>query len=236
MLPIVGFQKTSLIDYPERLSTIFFTSGCNFHCPYCHNPQLAQRNSDLSLLPEELIWEHLTIRKNLIDGVVITGGEPTLHGAKLANFLQRVKEIGYLVKLDTNGSNPALLKKLIADDLLDYVAMDIKTSLNKYADIINQSVNIEQLSESIDLLKLSSNLKLIELEFRSTLHPLLHNEDIFTEMVNLVAGSPRYVIQTFKNQITLDPAYSQTQPFTEEQMKNFQKLAIRSVSECLIRE
>lgn len=235
MLPIVGWQKTSLIDYPQRISTILFTPGCNFRCPYCHNSQLVLDSSSLEPIPNEVIWDHLEKRGHLLDGVVITGGEPTLHGDQLIEFIRQVKEMGYLVKLDTNGSHPQILKNLINEKLIDYVAMDLKTSFSEYSNLTGTQINIKALQESINLLKESSYWKLIDLEFRTTLHPGLHTEEIFLEMVQEIANAPLHSLQTFRNQVTLDRGFLTTQPFTEVQMKHFQKLSQEYVKKSLVR-
>lgn len=233
MLPIVGIIKTSLIDYPKRLASVFFTSGCNFHCSYCHNPQLVTNAIKSNISATDLIWEHLRQRKKLLDGIVITGGEPTIHGEDLVEFVQTVKKLDYLVKLDTNGSHPDLLKRLVANDLLDYVAMDIKTSLDEYDSFTSKEVNVSKISESIRFLNSSSSK--LELEFRTTLHPLLHNRQIFQEMLEMVAGAPFYVLQNFSNRVTLDSAYTATYPFTDKELKEMQSLASQYVDHCLIR-
>ncbi|AZR72820.1 anaerobic ribonucleoside-triphosphate reductase activating protein [Anoxybacter fermentans] len=235
MLPIVGWQKTSLIDYPKKISSIFFTPGCNFRCPYCHNPQLVTDTVDLETIPEDIIWAHLKKRRKVLDGVVITGGEPTLHGEKLIEFIFKIKKMGYLVKLDTNGSQPELLKRLIEDNLIDYIAMDLKTSIPEYTIFTRTDVDLNKIKESIEFLIQSANSKLVDVEFRTTLHPRLHNEKIFHQMVELIKDAPRYVLQTFRSNITLDPEYLRTQPFTEHKMIEFLNIAKKYVKECLIR-
>lgn len=235
MLPIVGWQKTSLIDYPQRISSILFTPGCNFRCPYCHNSQLVLDPSSLEPVPEEIIWAHLEKRRHLLDGIVITGGEPTLHGDQLTEFIKQAKEMGYLVKLDTNGSHPQILRNLIGEKLIDYVAMDLKTSFNEYPNLAGSQIDIDSLKESIALLKESAHWKLIDLEFRTTLHPSLHTEEIFQEMVQEITNAPLYSLQTFRKEITLDKGYQATQPFTETQMNHFLKLGQAYVKKCLVR-
>lgn len=232
MLPIVGLIKTSLIDYPHHLASVFFTPGCNFRCSYCHNPQLVNETKNLDLLTADSIWEHLKRRKKMLDGIVITGGEPTLHGDKLVEFILEIKKLGFLIKLDTNGSRPDVLKRLVNDELLDYVAMDIKTSLDKYHSFFTEEVHLSMIRESIEFLK---NRDGLSVEFRTTLHPLLHSIEDFQKMVELIAGAPRYVLQTFVNKVTLEPAYADTHPFTKDKMHEMQRLASQYVDHCLLR-
>ena len=129
-MKISGFQKLTLLDYPGKIACIIFTQGCNYKCSYCQNSLLIPCSNE-KLIDEEEVIDYLEKRKNLLDGIVISGGEPTVQ-CGLVNFIERVKKIGLLVKLDTNGSNPAIIKRLIDEGLVDYVAMDIKNSLNKY--------------------------------------------------------------------------------------------------------
>ena len=138
MVSIGGLQKCSLIDYPEKLAAIIFTQGCNFKCPYCHNPELnaAQGNP----FDKRMILEFLKTRVGKLDGVVITGGEPTLH-KNLPDFIAKIKGLGFCVKLDTNGTNPEMLKRLLDEKLIDYVAMDIKAPIQKYAQVVCMPVN-----------------------------------------------------------------------------------------------
>lgn len=236
MIPIVGWQKTSLIDYPRRIATVLFTPGCNFRCPYCHNPQLVTFDPLLQPLPEDALWDHLDRRRRLIDGVVITGGEPTLYGDGLAELIRALKERGFLVKLDTNGTHPELLQRLIGERQIDYVAMDIKTSLPLYGELTGASFNdVERVQESIACLQEMAGAEMVEVEFRTTLHPRLHSEATLREMLQLLEGSPRYVLQTFRPQVTLNPLYQETQAFTEEEMERFQTMGREYVKECLLR-
>ncbi len=167
--------------------------------------------------------------------MVITGGEPTLHGENLVELISQIKKMGYLVKLDTNGTNPKLLKRLITNQMIDYVAIDLKTSLSEYNNLTNTTVDLNLIKESIDLLKDSGNQKMIEVEFRTTLHPKLHTKEIFQEMIELIANAPLYALQTFRPNITLDSTYQSTQPFTEKKMEEYQRIAETYVKVCLLR-
>jgi pyruvate formate lyase activating enzyme len=236
MIPVVGVQKTSLIDYPGKLATILFTPGCNFRCPYCHNPQLVAGEAEVGKIPFQEIREHLVKRKKLLDGVVITGGEPTLHGEKLVSLLQDIKELGYLVKLDTNGTKPDLLQSLIEKQLVDYVAMDIKTSISHYRELTGVSVDLEDIKASIALLlSKAEDCSALQVEFRTTLHPALHTIERFQEMVMMIDGAPLYVLQTFRPLLTLNPLYQETHPFTDVQMQSFMQLGQQHVKKCVLR-
>lgn len=191
-MKIAGYEKLSLQDYPDHMSCIVFTQGCNLKCPFCHNSSLIPINSN-NLFDENEIMDYLNLRKNVLNGVTITGGEPTLQ-SDLKNFIIKVKEIGYEVKLDTNGTNYNLLKNLIDEKLIDYVAMDIKNSFKKYNQTSGvEKLNIENIKESIDLLKQDK----VDYEFRTTIINEYHTiEDIF-EIIELI-GDSKYYLQNFK--------------------------------------
>src|SRR3989344_7127229 len=170
MIQIRGLERLSLIDYPGKIAATFFFSGCNFRCGYCHNPELVEpdlikKNLKIS---EEYFLNFLESRKGLIEGVCLTGGEPTIN-PDLPVFVKKIKEKGFLIKLDTNGSNPKMLKNLFKEKLLDFTAMDIKASKDKYSLAINQSANLDNIQKSINLIQESK----IEYEFRTTVAPWL---------------------------------------------------------------
>ena len=163
-MKIYGLQKTTLVDYPGHVATTLFTGGCNFRCPYCHNGDLVIGLEDIEPYAMEDIFSHLQKRKDVLDGVVISGGEPTLQ-ADLPDFIRQIKELGYLVKLDTNGTNPAMLRSLVEEGLVDYVAMDIKHSRAKYASISHAADDsLEAIAASVDYLKEGH----VDYEFRTT--------------------------------------------------------------------
>lgn len=191
-MKFAGFIKNSFVDYPNEIATVVFTLGCNFNCWYCHNKDLIEKdNKELKLIDEKEVLDFLKNKKGLIDGVVITGGEPTLQ-KDLKNFIIKVKNIGFKVKLDTNGTNPDVLKDLIGNNLLDFVAMDIKTSFKKYEDLIERKCNINEIQKSIKVL-MSSN---INYEFRTTFSPDILVEDI-EEIAKYISGAKSYVIQKY---------------------------------------
>ena len=162
-MKIAGFDKLSLLNYPDLVSATIFTNGCNFCCPYCQNSALVLEANQNELIPEEEVLEYLSSRRKLLDGVCITGGEPTIQ-KDLKSFIKKIKDLGLKVKLDTNGSNPEVIKDLIDNNLIDYIAMDIKTVFSKYSLIANRNVDTLDIASSIQIIK-SSN---IEYEFRTT--------------------------------------------------------------------
>lgn len=188
-----GLQELTLIDYPGKIAATVFTIGCNFRCYYCHNPELVlpEKIKTTPILSDQDILNFLQSRKGLLQGLCITGGEPTLQNY-LPNFIQRVKDLNFLVKLDTNGSNPGMLKELTRGKLLDYIAMDIKSPQVKYALVAGVEINSKDIQESINLIRQSS----IEYEFRTTVAPGLTAQDIL-EIVPLIEGADNYYLQTF---------------------------------------
>lgn len=189
---IGGVEKTSLIDYPEKLTAVVFTIGCNFRCGYCHNPELIKLKEDSKILDEEDFFAYLEKRKGLLDAVTITGGEPTLQN-DLADFIKRVKDMGFLVKLDTNGCSPEILEKLINEKLLDYIAMDIKNSIDNYNKVVRNFTDKEKILKSIHLI-MNSN---VDYEFRTTtLKSLISIED-FEKIGEMINGAKKYFIQKF---------------------------------------
>ena len=187
---IGGLQKFSFIDYPGKTAAIIFTQGCNFKCSYCHNPQLVYPNLFQVSMPEEEIFAFLESRKNQLDAVVITGGEPTLQ-PDLIDFIKKVKDMGFLVKLDTNGSNPNILKEIINQKLVNFIAMDIKAPFDKYSSVCCVPVNIDNIKLSVELIKKSG----IEFLFRTTFDKTkLFDTDIKT-MTDFLNVADFYKIQ-----------------------------------------
>ncbi|MBN2519330.1 MAG: anaerobic ribonucleoside-triphosphate reductase activating protein, partial [Bacteroidales bacterium] len=189
-MKIGGFIKNSLIDYPGKISSIVFTSGCNFRCKYCHNPELVipEKIKECRLIPEEFVFSFLKENKNMLDAVTITGGEPTLHKG-LIDFLIQIKSIGLLVKLDTNGTNPELLENIINLKLVDYFAMDIKAplELQKYRFIVGDLVSddtIEKVKKSIDVIIQSGILH----EFRTTVVKQATSKEDILHIYNAIKG------------------------------------------------
>ena len=207
-----GLAKSSLIDYPGKISAIVFTQGCNFRCSYCHNPELLSMKEPDFL--QEIILQFLQSRVGKLDAVVITGGEPTLQSG-LKQFIQEVKKLNFLVKLDTNGSNPTIISELLEENLLDYVAMDIKAPLNKYHIITQTIVNKDSILKSINLIKNAS----IDYEFRTTVLKSQLTFDDFDEIGELLSGAKKYYLQKFVSSKLLDMRLQNQKNYTDEEFK-----------------
>ncbi|MEF8879174.1 MAG: anaerobic ribonucleoside-triphosphate reductase activating protein [Candidatus Thermoplasmatota archaeon] len=203
-----GLQKTSLIDYPDKIAAVVWTVGCNFRCPFCYNPELVKNNKDL--IPEEQVFSFLEERKELVEGVSISGGEPFLQ-TDLKDFVKKIKDMGYLVKVDTNGTYPDKLKELLEEDLLDYVAMDVKAPKDKYDKVSGVKTDITKVDQSIKIIR----EKAPDYEFRTTMVPdLLSMEDI-VKIGEWLKDSKKFFIQQFKNDSNLideDFRYKKTYP------------------------
>ena len=192
-MEFVSINKLTLLDYPEKVACVLYTQACNFMCPYCHNWETLI-NGEVEPINFEEILAFLKKRQGVLDGVVISGGEPTLM-ENLQEKVKKIKELGYLVKLDTNGSNPKMLKKLIDEGLIDYVAMDIKHSPNKYYDIIvNKNIDMKDIKESVDILMENK----IDYEFRITLIDEYHDIDSIYEIGKFLEGSKKLFLQQYK--------------------------------------
>ncbi|MCA9405010.1 MAG: anaerobic ribonucleoside-triphosphate reductase activating protein [Candidatus Omnitrophica bacterium] len=190
---IGGLQKCSLIDYPDNISCVIFTQGCNFRCPYCHNRELVLPEHFQDTIPQEEVLDLLLRRRQYLDGVVITGGEPT-EQEDLLSFLVKVKSMGYLLKLDTNGSRPHIIRAVIQQKLVDYIAMDVKTSFEKYQKAIGINFPVELIQESIELIKDSS----ITHEFRTTVvQPFCKYADV-CKISSILKGEKTYRLQPFR--------------------------------------
>ena len=193
-MKIAGMQKLSLVDYPEKMCCTLFTSGCNFRCPFCHNAGLVVRPAEEFLTNDE-VFDYLKKRKGMLQAVTISGGEPTLQKG-LKEFVQQVKELGYLVKLDTNGTNPALLVDLVQSGLVDYVAMDIKNSKQKYAVTCGlDSMDLTPVEQSVDFLSLGK----VPFEFRTTVVKDFHNQQDFEDIAKWIGKAQNYYLQQFVN-------------------------------------
>ena len=214
---IGGLQKVSLIDYPGRISAIVFTQGCNFRCPYCHNPELVDPAKYGPILPEEEVFSFLEKRRGKLEAVTVTGGEPTLQ-RDLERFLQRIKKMGYLVKVDTNGSNPAMLERLIRRRCVDYLALDVKGPLRKYGQIAQAKVETAKIRRSIELITSSG----IEHEFRTTVvRSQLDKEDLIVTAKLLKRGL--YVLQSFVPAKSLDHDFLTEISYSPEEFADIQQ-------------
>jgi len=192
-MKICGLNKTTLLDYPGCVAATIFVGGCNFRCPFCHNGDLVLCSANLKEYSQEEILTFLNKRKNVLEGVCITGGEPTLY-EQLPEFIERVKELGYKVKLDTNGSHPAMLKKLVKEQKVDYVAMDIKAPKEDYDKVCGVTVDIEKIQQSVDILKNGN----VPYEFRTTVVNELHRKEDILEIGRWLLGADNYYLQNYQ--------------------------------------
>ena len=229
---VKGFQRVSLIDYPGKIAAVVFTSGCNFRCPYCHNRDLVLNPNSLETVPEEEIFEYLKKRKGLIEGVCITGGEPTLQ-EDLFDFVGKIKRLRLLVKLDTNGSNPSALEHLIAKDLIDYVALDVKAPLDeRYV----QSVGIKRFDPVLILSSVKALVRSkIDYELRTTIVPPLHKKkdlvDMAAHLSSLTphsllrqgyrgqASSLKWYLQQFQPGNCLNLGFEEIRPYSRAELE-----------------
>ena len=192
---ICGYQKTTLLDYPGHVAATFFTGGCNFRCPFCHNSDLITYPSSTDNISEEEIFTFLKKRKNILSGICITGGEPTLQ-PDLAEFIEKVRSYGYKIKLDTNGYRPEVIADLLEKNLLDYIAMDIKAGYSNYVTASGISnLIIKKIEDSVSIIENSG----IPYEFRTTVVKELHNETDFQEIADMLSPQSPYFIQSFKD-------------------------------------
>jgi pyruvate formate lyase activating enzyme len=215
MVIIKGLQKTCLIDFEPYISAVVFLGGCNFRCGYCHNPELVLNSNNIEEISEEDFFSFLDERRKWLDGVCISGGEPTIH-KDLIQFINKIKEKGLLVKLDTNGYNSDLIKKLIELKLIDYIAMDIKTKLENYNEFCGVKVDISKIKESISIIKNCG----IDYEFRTTAIPLfVTNEDIVS-IGKFLKGSKKYVIQNFSpREDMIEARFKNVRPYKKEELE-----------------
>ncbi len=213
-----AIQKFTVLDYPDKVACIAFTPGCNMRCGFCHNPEFVIpekiREIQDSFIQEETFFHFLDGRRGLLDGVVVSGGEPTIWH-DLPEFFRKIQERGFLAKLDTNGHHPEMLKKLLREKLVDYIAMDVKTSLSEYPKLVGKGVKAENIAESITLIKASG----IPYEFRTTLIKEIHSEEMLEDMEKLLAGAERYYLQTFRPGHTLNSVFASYHAFSPEEMK-----------------
>jgi pyruvate formate lyase activating enzyme len=217
--PIVGFEKLSLVDYPGKLCATLHTPGCNFRCPYCYQSKLIFDYIPMEKIQVDEIIRVLHPRMGFLDGVTVTGGEPTIHHA-LPNLLARLRSIGALTKIDTNGSHPNILNFLIKNNLLNYVAMDVKAPLEKYQELVQYKIDPKTILDSIQTIRRSG----LDYEFRTTVVPGILNEKDLQSIAITLAGSKKLVLQQFKPSETISNECSNIEPYSEKEMKQFKEL------------
>jgi len=228
---IAGLQKLTLLDYPGKIASIVFTQGCNFACGYCHNPEMIPMiDHQKPEFHQKKVLNFLRSRRGLIDGVVVTGGEPTLQ-QDLMEFLEEVRRLDFLIKLDTNGSRPGILKQIMKRGLADYFAMDIKATPEKYRDLVKNDV-AEKIMESIELIRDSG----VDYEFRSTILPYCHDEEDIHAMGRMIRGCKRWYLQSFRPVKTLQRAFLQQKSFTSDELQHLQAIAKRYAQSVEVRQ
>ncbi len=239
---IGGLQKLTLIDYPGKLAATVFFTGCNFRCPWCYSSELVlpekikeqfypvRKNfSNGARIPEKELFSFLKERQGLLEGIVICGGEPTINRG-LPKFIKKVKELGYAVKLDTNGSNPKILKKLIKNELVDYIAMDLKLPKEKYSKILKVDVN--NIEKSVEILKKNK----IDYEFRTTVVQTILDKKDFLKIAKWIGGPKvKYYLQNFRPEKTLDPKFEKIKPYPDKYLVAIQKAISPFFEVCKIR-
>jgi pyruvate formate lyase activating enzyme len=229
-MKIGGLQKVSLIDYPGLISAIIFLQGCNFKCSYCHNPELVDSTLFQPCIKEKDVLEFLNTRKGKLDAVVITGGEPTIHDG-LALFIKQIKKMGFAVKLDTNGSQPQVIKNLLDGKLLDFVAMDIKAPLEKYKSVAKVPINADSIKESIRLILKSK----IPYEFRTTVVESQLEEKDILQIGKMIAGAKHYILQKFVPVKVLDKKFMKEKSYSDEALQKIKKHLEHQIPSITIR-
>jgi len=234
-MKIGGLQKLTLIDFPGKLACTVFCLGCNFRCPFCQNPELVDpaKIKTQPKIPVKDFFKFLDEQKEFLDGLCVTGGEPCIY-PDLPEFIKKIKNLGLAVKLDTNGSHPEMLQKVLQENLLDFVAMDIKSSLEKYPEAINYSLSgvptkvgteskglQKNIQKSINLIKKSN----IDYEFRTTVIPGLIDEKEIKKIGQWLEGAKCLALQQFRPEKTLDPSFQKVKPYSEDKLKKFLELA-----------
>ncbi|MFA7662489.1 MAG: anaerobic ribonucleoside-triphosphate reductase activating protein [Patescibacteria group bacterium] len=236
-MKIAGLQKMTLIDYPGKIAATVFTSGCNFRCPFCHNPELVNKTQGVNLISETQLLDFLESRRKYLDAVCFTGGEPLLH-EDIIDLLKKVKAMGFLVKIDTNGTNPELLKKIVNEKLADYVAMDIKAPLDwlsykKTINVDNKEL-LDKVKESVKFL-LSVDDK-IDCEFRTTVVPKFLKLKDIEIIAQQIKGAKKYSIQQFINSgKMIDKTLVNVKPYSKEDLEEACEIARKYVGKCYLK-
>ncbi|MFQ6094899.1 MAG: anaerobic ribonucleoside-triphosphate reductase activating protein [Candidatus Bathyarchaeia archaeon] len=232
---IKGFIDLSMVDWDGKVSAVIFLPRCNFRCPFCYNVALVLTPDELPTIPFEKIGSYLQRHKDGIEGVVITGGEPTIH-RNLPDLCRRLKNLGIKVKLDTNGSNPSMVRELMKKHLIDYIALDVKAPLTvedySRAIGVDGEVFLKMIEETMSILMESD----VDYEFRTTVIPTIHTEEDIRSICKAISGCRRYVLQNFKEGVKMiDPSFEKLKPFSKEEMERFLCAARRYVKNTKIR-
>jgi len=230
-MKIGGLQKVSLIDYPGLICATIFLQGCNFKCSYCHNPELVDQRLFRPCMKENEVLDFLNTRKGKLDALTITGGEPTIQD-DLAIFIKKIKKMKFAVKLDTNGSQPQVIKTLLDQKLLDFIAMDIKAPLEKYKSVVKVPVNADSIKESIKLILKSK----IPYEFRTTIVESQLEEKNILQIATLISGASHYVLQKFVPTKTLDKRFLKEKSFSNEKFQKIKKRLENETYSVIIRQ
>ncbi len=229
-MKIGGLQKVSLIDYPDAICAVVFLQGCNFKCPYCHNPQLVELKLFDPCLEEKKVLAFLALRVGKLDAVTITGGEPTIQ-KDLMRFIKLVKKMGFAAKLDSNGTQPKVIKELIDAKLLDFIAMDIKAPLEKYKSIVKVPVDTQSIQESVKLILKSK----IPHEFRTTVVKSQLTEKDILKIAKLISGAKRYVLQKFVPTKTLDKKFLKEKTYPDNELENIKIRLEKEIPSVIVR-
>jgi len=232
---IKGFIDLSLVDWDGKVSAVAFLPQCNFRCPFCYNSTFILAPEKMPTVPFEEIEQYLIRNKDWLDGVTITGGEPTIHEG-LSSLCKRIKEMGLGVKLDTNGTNSEVIQDLVAQKLVDYVALDVKAplTLKKYSTVtrVNARKMLSEVKRTVEILLKGR----VGYEFRTTLVPTIHSEDDVKQICSKIKGCKKYVLQNFKDDVkTLDPDFKNIKPFSPEEIEEFLKTAKEIVPNTFLR-
>ncbi|MBI4777303.1 anaerobic ribonucleoside-triphosphate reductase activating protein [Candidatus Desantisbacteria bacterium] len=233
MIAIKGFIETSMLDWEGKIVSTLYLPYCNLRCPYCHNSGLVLNPEQYTTIPIEIVMNYFVRRKDWIDGVCLSGGEPCMY-EDLPNFIKRLRDIDILIKLDTNGSFPDMLQKLLDERLIDYIAMDIKSPLDSKSYAQASGVKDEIVGSVQRSIEIIMNSR-IDYEFRTTVVPTLHDTETLVSMAESIKGAKKYALQAFALKDTLDPAYLKITPYTDEQMQDMQQAVLPYVQRCVLR-
>ena len=233
-MKIGGYQKLTLIDYPGKLAITVFTVGCNFRCPFCHNPELVISSQFTVHDDDEMekdFFDFLKKRRGVLEGVCITGGEPTIQ-PDIINFIEKIKKLGYFVKLDTNGARPDVLKKIIDKKIVDFISMDIKSSWENYDKLAGVKTDMDRIDLSVDLIRNSQR----DYEFRTTVVPGMHTEKDFEKIAGWLKGAKKYCLQEYRDVKILDPKLKKITQGKSLDLEKIKKKIEKSFGEVEVRE